>query len=111
MLLPDYTSYYIHLGRDRKLAKKRIGTGDRDPVGFHLKNFLRAMRSRKVADLAAEAEEGRKSAALCHLANIAYRVGRTLKVDPATEEISGDVEALRMAKRTFRQGYEVPQSV
>jgi predicted dehydrogenase len=111
MLLPDYTSYYIHLGRDRKLSKKRIGAGDRDPVGFHLKNFLAAMRSRKSADLAAEAEEGRKSASLCHLANIAYRVGRTLKVDPATEEISGDAEASALATRVYRHGYEVPQSV
>jgi len=111
MLLPDYTSYYIHLGRDRKLAKHRIGTGDRDPVGFHLANFLQAMRSRKSADLTAEAEVGRKSAALCHLANIAYRVGRTLKVDPATEEIAGDAEASALATRAFRRGYEVPQSV
>jgi hypothetical protein len=110
MLLPDYTSYYVHLGRDRKLAKKRIGTGDRDPVGLHLRNFLQAMRSRKSADLAAEAEEGRKSAALCHLANIAYRVGRTLKIDPATEEICGDVEASALSTRAYRHGYELPQA-
>ena len=111
MLLPDYISYYIHLGRDRRLSKKRIGTGGRDPVGFHIKNFLLAMRSRKVADLAADAEEGRKSAALCHLANIAYRVGRTLKIDPITEEISGDAEASALSTRGYRQSYEVPQSV
>jgi len=108
MLLPDYVSYYVHLGRDRKRSKKRIGTGDPDPVGFHLRNFLHAMRSGKSADLAAEAEEGRKSAALCHLANIAYRVGRTLKIDPATEEIAGDAEASALATREYRQGYEVP---
>ena len=111
MLLPDYISYYIHLGRDRTLVKKCVGTDDRDPVGFHLRNFLQAMRSRKSADLTAEAEEGRKSAALCHLANIAYRVGRTLNVDPATEEIANDAEASSLATREFRQGYEVPQSV
>jgi hypothetical protein len=111
MLLPDYTSYYIHLGRDRKLARKCIGTEGRDPVGFHLKNFLQAMRSRKSTDLAAPPEEGRKSAALCHLANIAYRVGRTLTVDLATEEIAGDAEASALATRAFRQGYEVPQQL
>jgi len=108
MLLPDYISYYIHLGRDRKLAKSKIGTGDRDPVGFHLKNFLQAMRSRKPEDLNAEAEVGRKSAALCHLANIAYRVGRTLRVNPTTEEIVGDAEAAALATRAYCQGYEVP---
>jgi len=110
MLLPDYISYYIHLGRDRKLAKQRIGTGAADPVGFHLQNFLQAMRSRKPADLTADVEEGRKSAALCHLANIAYRVGRTLTVDPATEEIAGDAAASALATRAYRQGYELPAS-
>jgi hypothetical protein len=109
MLLPDYISYYIHLGRDRKLAKKRVGEGDRDPVGFHLRNFVQAMRSRKSAELAAPPEVGRKSAALCHLANIAYRVGRTLSIDPATEEIVGDPEAASLATRVYRQGYEVPK--
>lgn len=111
MLLPDYISYYIHLGRDRKLSQQRVGTGDRDPVGFHLQNFLQAMRSRNAADLTAEAEEGRKSAALCHLANIAYRVGRTLQVDPATEEIASDDEASALATREYRPGYEVPHNV
>jgi predicted dehydrogenase len=39
-------------------------------------SFLHAVRSRKVEDLNADVEVGHYSAALCHLANISYRLGR-----------------------------------
>ncbi len=38
-------------------------------------SFLHAVRSRRVADLNADVEHGHYSAALCHLANISYRLG------------------------------------
>ena len=38
-------------------------------------------------------EEGHLSAALAHMANIAYRVGRQLKFDGKTEKFVGDAEA------------------
>ena len=41
-----------------------------------------AVRSRRREDLSAEIEQGHYSSALCHLANIAYRVDRTVKFDP-----------------------------
>ena len=73
MLLTDNISYYVYLGRDRKLVKKLIGGGPPESNIPHLRNFLRAMRSRKSSDLNAEAELGSQSAAMCHFANIAYR--------------------------------------
>lgn len=42
----------------------------------HFANFLAAVRSRKVDDLNADILEGHYSAALCHLANISYRLGK-----------------------------------
>lgn len=41
----------------------------------HFDNFVKAVRSRKRADLNAEIEEGHLSSALCHLGNISYRCG------------------------------------
>ena len=73
MRLPDYISYYVYLGRDRKLVKKLVGGGPPEANIRHLRNFLRAMRSRKSSDLNAEAELGSQWAAMCHFANIAYR--------------------------------------
>ena len=111
MVLPDYISYHIYLGRDRKPGSMRQGTGPAESNEPHLRNFLEAMRSRRREDLHAEAEVGRKSAALCHLANIAYRAGRTLTIDPESERILGDDPAAALARRTFRQPYTVPENV
>jgi predicted dehydrogenase len=41
-------------------------------------SFLHAVRSRKVEDLNADVEHGHYSAALCHLANISYRLGESV---------------------------------
>ncbi len=46
-----------------------------DFEGNHFGNFITAVRSRKPADLHAEIAVGHASAALCHLANISYRLG------------------------------------
>ena len=47
----------------------------------HFVNFIDAVRSRKRGDLTAEIEEGALSCNLMHLANISYRLGRTLNWD------------------------------
>ena len=42
-------------------------------------NFIAAMRSRRKEDLNAPFEEGHYSAAICHLGNISYRLGKDVK--------------------------------
>jgi predicted dehydrogenase len=108
LIQPDYISYRTYLGRDRKPGPSRVGTGPADPAAWHVANFLKAVRSRKHTDLTADVEEGRKSSALCHLANIAYRVGRTLRVDPASGDIVGDADAARLTRRSHRAPYSLP---
>ena len=61
----------------------------------HFENFISAVRSRKRSDLNAEIEEGAISTTLIHLANISYRVGRTLNFDAASYTLQG-----RRRKRT-----------
>lgn len=75
----------------------------------HHRNFLECIKSgaRPHADI----EVGHFSAALCHLGNIATRLGRTLTFDPATEIILGDPEANRLVKRTYRDHWSAPKSV
>ena len=41
-------------------------------------SFIAAVRSREVTDLNADVEEGHYSSALCHLANISYRLGEAV---------------------------------
>jgi len=60
-------------GDPENLPKVDVKLG---PGGGHFGNFIAAVRSRKQSDLNAEILEGHYSAALCHLANISYRVGK-----------------------------------
>jgi predicted dehydrogenase len=66
----------------------------------HMQNFLDCVRSggRPNADV----EEGHKSTRLCHLGNIAFRVGRAIQFDGATETIANDPEAAKLLGRSFR---------
>ncbi len=64
-------------------GKMDLGTLDR----VHVANFIAAMRSRKTADLHAEAEIGHISSALCHLANISYRLGTETPFDGRTRDL------------------------
>jgi len=80
-------------------------------VGNHWANFIDAVRSRKHEDLNAPIEEGAISTTLVHLANISYRLGRTVHFDAATYSCTGDSEANRMFRRNYRKGFEVPEKV
>jgi hypothetical protein len=44
---------------------------------------------------------------ICHLSNIAMRLGRDLKWDPAKREILGDAQANSFLSREYRKGYEI----
>ena len=82
-----------------------------DGSADHFGNFIKAVRSRKKEDLNADILEGHLSATLPHLANISYRVGRSLTFDGKTETCTGDAEANRLLTREYRQGFAVPEKV
>jgi hypothetical protein len=42
------------------------------------------------------------------LANIAYRLGRSVRFDPQTEKIVGDEEAARLARPVYRDPWKFP---
>jgi predicted dehydrogenase len=77
----------------------------------HMKNFLDAVRSRDHRKLNAEIEIGARAAAFCHLANISYRVGRTLRIAQSSGRFIGDEEANAMLTRNYRDPYIVPDQV
>jgi len=60
--------------------------------GEHFSNFIAAVRSRKTEDLNADILEGHYSAALCHLANVSYRLGTAVPFDQKTKAF-GDNKA------------------
>jgi predicted dehydrogenase len=60
------------------------------PGKGHFGNFIAAVRSRKVEDLNADILEGHYSAALCHLANISYRLGQEVPFTKSTGAYGDD---------------------
>jgi hypothetical protein len=80
-----------------------------DSTGLHMQNFLACVKSRREQDLHDPIVNAVPSANLCHLANISYRVGRGLRVEPgATPKFTGDAEATKLITRpVYRKGYEV----
>lgn len=69
----------------------------------HQRNFVDCIRTGRLPN--ADVEIGHLSATLCHLGNIAARVGRSLTFDPQKEQIVGDEEANRLVNRTYREGH------
>jgi len=105
MAVDGYTSYKTFLGKEQAPGPARREGGS------NWANFIQAVRSRKVEDLNADIEEGHLSSILVHLANISYRLGRSLDFDPATEKILRDEEASKMLTRVYRPPFVVPTKV
>lgn len=124
--------------RDKKLGGGATFIGDKgkitifrggyecDPVGLdedplpadavrvyksdnHMENFFECVVSRK--DPIMKIENGHRVATLCHLGNIARRLGRRLKWDPKKETFPGDDEANTHLDFERRKGYELPREV
>ncbi len=77
-----------------------------DTTALHMENFLAACRSRNYKDLHDDIGNAHLSAALCHLANISYRVGRKLTLEPGPK-FAGDAEANRLITRNYRKPFVV----
>ncbi len=98
-------------GRAERYEKAMEEKADGAPTVPHMRNFLDAVRSRDHTKLTAESEIGARAASFCHLANIAYRVGRTLRVDQSSGRFLGDSEANSLLTRDYRAPYIVPAQV
>jgi predicted dehydrogenase len=79
VVCPSYNSGVAYDKDGRKVEEFK---GGKDQL--HFDNFIKAVRSRKHEDLNADISEGHISAALCHLANISYRVGDERVIDQNT---------------------------
>lgn len=101
----QYFGYKTFMGKNREPGESHTGKENR------WERFAKAIRSRKIEDLGVDVEEGHITSALCHLANISARLGRTLEFDAATEKFPNDADANKMLKREYRKPYEVPEEV
>jgi hypothetical protein len=77
-------------GKPEPLAKFDVKVTDGGAWG----SFLHAVRSRKVSDLNAPVEHGHYSSALCHLANISYRLGEKVPFNGRTKSLGDNREVV-----------------
>jgi predicted dehydrogenase len=98
----------VYFGRKNEPGPT-LTTDEGDDTGQqHFENFIDCVRSRKAEGLKAPLEDGHLSSTLCHLGNISYRVGRSLKFDGTTERFVGDEEADKLLGRSYRAPYVLP---
>ena len=99
-LVIDGNGYKV-FNQDRKELRSVSGAGG---DVSHIRNFLDACRGN--GRLTSNIEEAHKSTLMCHLGNIAYRVGRALECDPKDGHILQDKQAAAYWTREYAKGWE-----
>ncbi len=93
------------MGKEREPGDRGSGLGN------HYQDFINAIRANDQALARGDIIEGFYSTALVHLANISYRLGRSLEFDPETMKFKSDPEADNMLRREYREPFVVPEKV
>ncbi|MDB5309862.1 MAG: gfo/Idh/MocA family oxidoreductase [Gemmataceae bacterium] len=90
-----------------KILKDPLGARDEKvyPAMSHHGNWLECVKTGK--ETICPAETGHRSATICHLGNIGYRLGRELKWDPAKEQFVGDAGANKELTREPRAKWKL----
>jgi predicted dehydrogenase len=98
-------------GRPKSEKPVLIAQGNgKFPDPEHKEDFIRCIRSRALPN--ADVEKGHRSALLTHYANISYRLGgQKLVIDPKTEHIVGNAEAMQLFKRQYRKPWVIEEQV
>ncbi|HEY5909807.1 MAG TPA: Gfo/Idh/MocA family oxidoreductase [Verrucomicrobiae bacterium] len=91
-----------------EILKSQIGPNEThlytNPAGEH-DDFIKCVRSRK--DPYFPVDIGHRVSTVCHLANIAIRLGRKLKWDPVTEKFQNDESANALLSRPMRSPWKL----
>ncbi|GIX05468.1 MAG: oxidoreductase [Planctomycetaceae bacterium] len=96
--------------KEHPLAEERlIALYKGKKPGNHMANFFECVRDR--TDPISDVYSHHRAMTICHLANIAIRLGRKITWDPVREQIVGDPEANQFLAREQRKGYEIHVSV
>ena len=85
VVIPSYETAIVYDKEDKQIKKFSEG-------GDHFANFIKAVRSRQHTDLNADILQGHLSAALCHGANISYRLGKKHSPDEIREAARNNKE-------------------
>lgn len=104
-MLKNVDEWKTYHGKERQPGDSGSGLGN------HYLNYTNAIRNNDPASLNGKIEEGVLSCSLIHLANISYRLGRSLEFDPVKKKFKGDNEANAMLTKKYRAPFVVPEHV
>jgi predicted dehydrogenase len=111
------TKGHLHIARDERFVvtlgrnKQPEPAVEPLPDVNHYANWVEAVRANDRSLLNAEIREAALSTAMCHLGNIAYRIGHELGFDPEGERFPESEEANALLKRSGRPPYVIPDEV
>ena len=107
LILGKQGGFRIFGPRNKLIEEVTSGSPD---LPAHHQNFLDCVRSGDQPN--ASIEINHRSSALCHLGNIATRMGGAIQFDPKREQIVGNATAEKLVKRAYREGHwAVPRDV
>jgi predicted dehydrogenase len=101
----NVNEWQVYYGKEREAGEKGSGLGN------HFQAFIDAIRSGDQRLANGDIREGFYSCALVHLANISYRLGRSLEFDPLKMKFINAPDADAMLTRKYREPFVVPDRV
>jgi predicted dehydrogenase len=101
-MVKDVGEWRTYMGEKREPGP--TGSGEAN----HYAAFVNAIRDGDPPTFNARIDEAFYSCALIHLANISYRLGRSIDFDPETLTFPRDAEANRLLTREYRAPYVLP---
>jgi predicted dehydrogenase len=112
-LVIDRGGWEVHSETERVNSRARFRSvgvprqfGGPDFHALHVQNFIDCVRSRNRPN--SDVEIGHNSMIACHLGNIAFRLGRSVKWDVDKECFLSDHEADKFLMREYRDPWRLP---
>jgi len=90
-------------GAGYDLDGERVAHYKGDGGSTHAANFINAVKTGDNSSLAAEIEVGHQSTAMCHLANIAWRIGSAQPVEEIRSSLKGNEDAVNTLESVLAQ--------
>jgi predicted dehydrogenase len=87
-------------------SKEPLTSDTSDQLGAHLENFIDCIRTRQRPN--ADIEIGHTSTTMCHLGNIAFRVGHEIRFDQQAQQFVDDPDADALLSKSYRDPWTLP---
>ena len=96
----------------RAAERRRQGPAERPVPGPGAQGELPPVHPLAADGPTRTSRKGHRSVLWAHYATISYRLGgQKLLIDPQTEQIVGNADAMKLFRREYRQTYEIPDIV